>query len=403
MRRFKFRGSASQELEQSSQTEAKRRAMSAILFLAFVFLLVSPLGARAGMIGAYDPSLWTLTNTSADGFVTPIATGVEITGGNTGSGNPGTTDFQIVAVGTGLVSFSFVYFSLDSPTFDYAGYLLGPNFFPLADSSGISGSQSFAVTLGENFGFRVGTVDNQYEPGVLDISDFNAPVSTVSTGAPEPATGAIVLAALAFVLGIRLRQRRSHQDLTSANRSAILSMAMIGLGLLGASSLSAQIHFNGSPVTGQLVLINQVNVSQQALQGLQSQQSGVSGLTATRVLGPEVKPNIPLRLLQPPAKLSLSATSVQTAGLSASPVMQPMTISTSTSAFSFNGIDHYDQRFANHGNQFSVEPPSQGLAVANGYILEAVNNAIQVYNLSGVPQLATVIVHEPAIWPGAGD
>ena len=71
--------------------------------------------------------------------------------------------------------------------------------------------------------------------------------------------------------------------------------------------------------------------------------------------------------------------------------MQPMTISTSTSAFSFNGIDHYDQRFANHGNQFSVEPPSQGLAVANGYILEAVNNAIQVYNLSGVPQLATVI------------
>ena len=218
MRRFKFRGSASQELEQSSQTEAKRRAMSAILFLAFVFLLVSPLGARAGMIGAYDPSLWTLTNTSADGFVTVTAAGVDITGGNTGTGNPGTTDFQIVAVGTGLVSFSFEYFSLDSPTFDYAGYLLGPNFFPLADSSGISGSQSFAVTLGENFGFRVGTADNQFEPGILSISDFNAPVSTISTGAPEPATGAIVLAALAFVLGIKLRQRRTHQGLTAANR-----------------------------------------------------------------------------------------------------------------------------------------------------------------------------------------
>src|SRR5260370_41692261 len=113
MRRFKFSGSASQELDQSSQTEAKRRAMSAILFLALAFMLVSPLGARAGMIGAYDLSLWTLTNASADGFVTITAGGVDITGGNTGSGNPGTTDFQILAAGTGLVSFSFVYLSLD--------------------------------------------------------------------------------------------------------------------------------------------------------------------------------------------------------------------------------------------------------------------------------------------------
>ena len=113
MRRFQFRGSASQGLDQSKQTQAKRRSMSAVLFLALVLMLASPLGARAGMIGAYDPSLWTLTNTSADGFVTPLANGVEITGGNNGSGDPGTTDFQILAAGTGLVSFSFVYSSLD--------------------------------------------------------------------------------------------------------------------------------------------------------------------------------------------------------------------------------------------------------------------------------------------------
>ena len=391
MRRFRFSGSASQELGQSSQTEAKRRAMSAILFLALAFMLVSPLGARAGMIGAYDPSLWTLTNNSADGSVTVTADGVDITGGNTGSGFPGTTDFQILAAGTGLVSFSFVYLSLDSPTFDYAGYLLGPNFFPLADTSGTSGSQTFAVTLGENFGFRVGTVDNQFEPGVLSISSFNAPISTVSTGAPEPATGAIVLAGLAFALGMKLRQRRVSQSLPFVTRTAVPSPAVIVLGLLCVSSLSAQIHFNGSPVTGQLVLVNQVNVSQQALLGLQSQQAAVTRLTATRSLGPEVKPNLPPRLLEPTAKFSFAATSVQTATLTASPLMLPMTISNSTSAFSFNGIDHYDQRYSNHGNQFSVEPPSQGLAVANGYILEAVNNAFQVYNLSGVPQLATVI------------
>jgi hypothetical protein len=388
MRRFKFDGSASQELDQSNQTEAKRRAMSAVLFLALVFMLVSPLRARAGMIGAYAPSLWTLTNTSADGFVTPTASGVEITGGNTGSGNPGTTDFQILAAGTGLVSFSFVYSSLDLPSADYAGYLLGPNFFPLADTSGTSGSQSFTVTFGEYFGFRVGTVDNQFEPGVLDISNFNAPISTVSTGAPEPSTGAIVLAALAFALGIKLRQRRIRQGLTLITRIGVVSLVVIGLGLLGASSLFAQIHFNGSPVTGQLVLINQVNVSQQALQ---TPQFAVTRLTATRTLGPEVKPNVPARLLQPPAKFKFATTNLQTASPSSSPLMLPMAISNSTSAFSFNGIDHFDQRNANHGNQFSLEPPSQGLAVANGYILEAVNNAFQVYNLSGVPQLASVI------------
>src|SRR5260370_21918156 len=334
MRRFNFDGSASQELDQSNQTEAKRRAMSAVLFLALVFMLVSPLRARAGMIGADDLSLWTLTNPSADGFVTPIANGVEITGGNTGSGNPGTTDFQILAAGTGLVSFSFVYSSLDLPSLDYAGYLLGPNFSPLADTSGTSGSQSFTVTFGERFGFRVGTVDNQFEPGVLDISNFNAPISTVSTGAPEPSTGAIVLAALAFALGIKLRQRRIRQGLTLITRIGVVSLVVIGLGLLGASSLLAQIHFNGSPVTGQLVLINQANVIQQAQHGLQSQRSAVTGLTATRGLGPEAKPDLPPRLLDPPAKLKFATTNVQPASPSSSPLMLPMTISTGTSAIS---------------------------------------------------------------------
>src|SRR5260370_3625171 len=296
MRRFNFDGSASQELDQSNQTEAKRRAMSAVLFLALVFMLVSPLRARAGMIGAYAPSLWTLTNTSADGFVTPTASGVEITGGNTGSGDPGTTDFQILAAGTGLVSFSFVYSSLDLPSADYSGYLLGPNFFPLADTSGTSGSQSFTVTFGERFGFRVGTVDNQFEPGVLDISNFNAPISTVSTGAPEPSTGAIVLAALAFALGIKLRQRRIRQGLTLITRIGVVSLVVIGLGLLGASSLLAQIHFNGSPVTRPLVLINPVTLTQQALQ---TPQFAVTRLTATRTQWPEVKQNVPSRRLQP--------------------------------------------------------------------------------------------------------
>ncbi|HEY2013907.1 MAG TPA: hypothetical protein VGH38_10430, partial [Bryobacteraceae bacterium] len=49
----------------------------------------------------------------------------------------------------------------------------------------------------------------------------------------------------------------------------------------------------------------------------------------------------------------------------------------------FNGISHLDQRLASNGNQFSLEPPDQGLAVGNGFVLEAVNLAVSVYNTSG--------------------
>src|SRR5207249_4306871 len=40
----------------------------------------------------------------------------------------------------------------------------------------------------------------------------------------------------------------------------------------------------------------------------------------------------------------------------------------------FEGLNHYQQRYARGGNQFSVEPPDQGLCVGNGYVVEAVND-----------------------------
>ena len=50
---------------------------------------------------------------------------------------------------------------------------------------------------------------------------------------------------------------------------------------------------------------------------------------------------------------------------------------------SFDGINHRDQRFANNGNQFSVEPPDQALCVGGGYVLEAVNDVLRVYTPTG--------------------
>ena len=54
---------------------------------------------------------------------------------------------------------------------------------------------------------------------------------------------------------------------------------------------------------------------------------------------------------------------------------------------SFEGLNFFQQRFARGGNQFSVEPPDQGLCVGNGYIVEAVNDVLNVYNAAGVSQL----------------
>lgn len=49
----------------------------------------------------------------------------------------------------------------------------------------------------------------------------------------------------------------------------------------------------------------------------------------------------------------------------------------------FQGLNFHDQRFANGGNQFSVEPPDQSLCAGNGFVVESVNDVIQVYDSSG--------------------
>jgi hypothetical protein len=49
----------------------------------------------------------------------------------------------------------------------------------------------------------------------------------------------------------------------------------------------------------------------------------------------------------------------------------------------FEGLDFHDQRYANGGNQFSVEPPDQGLCVGNGFVMESVNDVLAIYGSSG--------------------
>jgi hypothetical protein len=56
----------------------------------------------------------------------------------------------------------------------------------------------------------------------------------------------------------------------------------------------------------------------------------------------------------------------------------------------FEGLNFNNQRFANHGNQFSVEPPDQGLCAGNGFVMESVNDVLRIWHSDGTPAIGVV-------------
>jgi len=51
----------------------------------------------------------------------------------------------------------------------------------------------------------------------------------------------------------------------------------------------------------------------------------------------------------------------------------------------WEGLNHFDTRFGSSAgnNQFSTEPPDQGLCVGNGYVFESVNSVLAAYSTGG--------------------
>jgi hypothetical protein len=49
----------------------------------------------------------------------------------------------------------------------------------------------------------------------------------------------------------------------------------------------------------------------------------------------------------------------------------------------WEGLNFFEQRYARGGNQFSVEPPDQGMCVGNGFVLETINDVLNIYNTAG--------------------
>jgi hypothetical protein len=70
---------------------------------------------------------------------------------------------------------------------------------------------------------------------------------------------------------------------------------------------------------------------------------------------------------------------------------------------SIQGLNHRDQRLANGGNQFSLEPPDQALCVGNGFTVESVNSVLRVYNANAVPVTAVQDLNTFFRYPAAID
>lgn len=155
-------------------------------------------------------TFFSVVNTNADGTAVSPDGGasVVITGGNNGSGLGGTTDLIAKAPAPVTIAFLFIYTSLDSPTFDWAGYVVNDLFTQVADTSGQSGSGSFSVLAGDTFGFRVGTEDNTSEPGIFTVSDFEA----VGVASPEPSTPLLIMGAFAIAAASALRRSRRRVE-----------------------------------------------------------------------------------------------------------------------------------------------------------------------------------------------
>jgi len=100
------------------------------------------------------------------------------------------------------------------------------------------------------------------------------------------------------------------------------------------------------------------------------------------------------------AKGSISSSRVPAAGV---PTPADTAIAGAVSGAGFEGLTHRDQRLASSGNQFSSEPPDQGLAVGNGFVLEAVNTALRVRRTDGSTAAATVALNQFFGLPAAID
>jgi hypothetical protein len=172
----------------------------------------APLHAgTTGFSGDYDPSNWTTTlSTGSDGSVdtTNAPNDITITGPNNLQASSSIT-YTTNATSFGLVNFEWLYTTTDTtPGQDSFGYLLNGAKTLLTDdqTSSPSGTTSFSVVSGDNFGFYVDSTDGDFGAAIATIYNFSGPGSP-ATSVPAPA--AVLGALAAFDWSRKLRRRRT--------------------------------------------------------------------------------------------------------------------------------------------------------------------------------------------------
>lgn len=178
-----------------------------------------------------------------------------------------------------------------------------------------------------------------------------------------------------------------------------LHFLILGVGLAAGAFGQTQNFFTGNNVTGQLVFTTTVNVTKQAqLAQSSSTQNQVPPYLPSAIRADFASEPRTLRAalqsrsgrLGGQSSTDLRLAPYQDFTQAANATSQSLTVG-SSSSFGFSSLTAFEQRNANDGNQFDVEPPSEGLAVSNGFVVHGVNNAFQVYNTSGTPLLATTL------------
>ncbi len=183
--------------------------------------------------------------------------------------------------------------------------------------------------------------------------------------------------------------------MASAQTAPALQQTVMHLKTLGQTTI------HGGAVSSGAVALPEIQPGDDSTVGVKNETSGINAVSAaawaaTSFLNRRHGLAIPSKIAARNGAIAqssfASSSNSTTAILPPPPTQIPNpkgshVIDSSSTVFSFNGLTHRDQRVAGTGvytnTQFSLEPPDQALCAGGGFVVEAVNNAIAVYDNSG--------------------
>ena len=130
--------------------------------------------STSGFAGEFAPVEWQFTTNHTEAHVQLDTAPDSITlfGGDDFSA--GDADTTITLTQNTTLSFDWTYFSIDDPRFDLFGMLVNGEFTRLTDGEDLYGSYNITLSAGDEFGFRMHTVDGVNGAGVANIYHFDA-------------------------------------------------------------------------------------------------------------------------------------------------------------------------------------------------------------------------------------